>query len=39
MGEETKTEEFTAAAPPDPDAKGTGEISFADASASRPRAA
>ena len=33
MGEETKTEEFTAAAPPDPDAKGTGETSFADADA------
>jgi molecular chaperone GrpE len=30
MGE---TEEFTAAAPPDPDAKGTGETSFADAEA------
>jgi molecular chaperone GrpE len=27
------TEEFTAAAPPDPDAKGTGETSFADADA------
>ena len=33
MDEETKTEEFTAAAPPDPDAKGTGETSFADAEA------
>jgi molecular chaperone GrpE len=33
MHEETKTEEFTAAAPPDPDAKGTGETSFADADA------
>ena len=33
MAEETKTEEFTAAAPPDPDAKGTGETSFADADA------
>jgi molecular chaperone GrpE len=31
--EETKTEEFTAAAPPDPDASGTGETSFADADA------
>jgi molecular chaperone GrpE len=31
MGHET--EEFTAAAPPDPDAKGTGETSFADAEA------
>jgi molecular chaperone GrpE len=28
-----ETEEFTAAAPPDPDAKGTGETSFADAEA------
>ena len=28
-----ETEEFTAAAPPDPDAKGTGETSFADADA------
>jgi molecular chaperone GrpE len=27
------TDEFTAAAPPDPDAKGTGETSFADAEA------
>ena len=27
------TDEFTAAAPPDPDAKGTGETSFADADA------
>jgi molecular chaperone GrpE len=33
MDEETKTEEFTAAAPPDADAKGTGETSFADAEA------
>jgi molecular chaperone GrpE len=31
--EETRTEEFSAAAPPDPDAKGTGETSFADAEA------
>jgi molecular chaperone GrpE len=31
--EETKTDEFTAAAPPDPDAPGTGETSFADADA------
>jgi molecular chaperone GrpE len=31
--EETKTEEFTAAAPPDPDATGAGETSFADADA------
>jgi molecular chaperone GrpE len=30
---EERTEEFTAAAPPDPDAKGTGETSFADADA------
>jgi molecular chaperone GrpE len=29
----TESEEFTAAAPPDPDAKGTGETSFADAEA------
>ena len=29
----TESEEFTAAAPPDPDAKGTGETSFADADA------
>jgi molecular chaperone GrpE len=28
-----ETDEFTAAAPPDPDAKGTGETSFADADA------
>ena len=27
------TEEFTAAAPPDPEAPGTGETSFADAEA------
>jgi hypothetical protein len=27
------TDEFTAAAPPDPEAKGTGETSFADAQA------
>ena len=33
MDEETKTEEYTAAAPPDPDAKGAGETSFADADA------
>ena len=36
MGEETKTEEYTAAAPPGPDdahIKGTGETSFADAEA------
>jgi molecular chaperone GrpE len=33
MNEETKTEEYTAAAPPDPDAKGAGETSFADADA------
>ena len=38
MAEETKTapdgaEEFTAAAPPDPDASGSGETSFADADA------
>ncbi len=31
--EETKTDEFTAAAPPDPDASGAGETSFADADA------
>jgi molecular chaperone GrpE len=31
--EETKTEEFSAAAPPDPDATGAGETSFADADA------
>jgi molecular chaperone GrpE len=31
--EETKTEEFTAAAPPDPDASGAGETSFSDADA------
>jgi molecular chaperone GrpE len=31
--EETRTEEFSAAAPPDPDATGTGETSFADADA------
>jgi molecular chaperone GrpE len=31
--EETRTEEFSAAAPPDPDASGTGETSFADADA------
>jgi len=31
--EETKTEEFSAAAPPDPDASGAGETSFADADA------
>jgi molecular chaperone GrpE len=31
--EETRTEEFSAAAPPDPDATGTGETSFADAEA------
>ena len=29
----TESEEFTAAAPPDPDAAGTGETSFADADA------
>jgi molecular chaperone GrpE len=28
-----ETDEFTAAAPPDPDAKGTGETSFSDADA------
>jgi molecular chaperone GrpE len=33
MEEETKTEEYSAAAPPDPEAKGTGETSFADADA------
>jgi len=33
MNEETKTEEYTAAAPPDPDAKGAGETSFSDAEA------
>ena len=33
MDEETKTEEYTAAAPLDPDAKGAGETSFADADA------
>jgi molecular chaperone GrpE len=33
MGEDTKTEEYTAAAPPDRDAKGMGETSFADADA------
>jgi molecular chaperone GrpE len=31
--EETRTEEFSAAAPPDPDASGSGETSFADADA------
>ncbi len=31
--EETKTEEFTAAAPPHPGASGTGETSFGDAAA------
>jgi hypothetical protein len=31
--EETRTEEFSAAAPPDPDATGAGETSFADADA------
>jgi molecular chaperone GrpE len=31
--EETKTEEFTAAAPPHPGAAGTGETSFGDADA------
>ena len=31
--EETKTEEFTAAAPPHPGAAGTGETSFGDAEA------
>jgi molecular chaperone GrpE len=31
--EETRTEEFSAAAPPDPDASGAGETSFADADA------
>jgi molecular chaperone GrpE len=31
--EETRTEEFSAAAPPDPDASGAGETSFADAEA------
>jgi molecular chaperone GrpE len=31
--EETKTEEFTAAAPPHPGAAGTGETSFGDAAA------
>ena len=36
--EETKTEEFTAAAPPDPEAPGTGETSFADADAPGGRA-
>ena len=33
MAEETKTEEFTAAAPPHPGAAGTGETSFGDAEA------
>jgi molecular chaperone GrpE len=33
MNEETKTEEYTAAAPLDADAKGAGETSFADADA------
>ncbi|HYF46504.1 MAG TPA: nucleotide exchange factor GrpE [Acidimicrobiales bacterium] len=33
MATEDPTEEFTAAAPPDPDATGTGETSFADADA------
>ena len=33
MTEETKTEEFTAAAPPHPGAAGTGETSFGDADA------
>jgi molecular chaperone GrpE len=40
--EETKTEEFTAAAPPHPGAAGTGETSFGDAeapAASEPAAA
>ena len=34
----TEAEEFTAAAPPDPDAQGTGETSFADAEAPGGRA-
>jgi molecular chaperone GrpE len=33
MAEETKTDEFTAAAPPHPGASGTGETSFGDAEA------
>jgi molecular chaperone GrpE len=33
MADETTKEEFTAAAPPDPEAPGTGETSFADADA------
>ena len=33
MHDETKTEEFTAAAPPHPGAAGTGETSFGDADA------
>ena len=33
-----ETDEFTAAAPPDPDAKGTGETSFSDADAPGGRA-
>jgi molecular chaperone GrpE len=33
MATEERTEEFTAAAPPDPDATGAGETSFADADA------
>ncbi len=33
MDEETRTEEYSAAAPLDPEAKGTGETSFADADA------
>ncbi len=33
MTEETKTDEFTAAAPPHPGASGTGETSFGDAEA------
>jgi molecular chaperone GrpE len=33
MTEETKTDEFTAAAPPHPGAAGTGETSFGDAEA------
>jgi molecular chaperone GrpE len=33
MAEETKAEEFTAAAPPHPGAAGTGETSFGDAEA------
>jgi molecular chaperone GrpE len=38
VSERDQTEEFTAAAPPDPDASGEGETSFADAEAPGGRA-